>query len=218
MVVYDLHTHTTMTDGEMLPIELIRRMSVLGYSTVAITDHADATNLHELIPALKRLIPSAREYGVTLLPGVELTHVPPGQIPGLAGEAKKHGAMIVVVHGETPMEPVAPGTNQAACGCSDVDVLAHPGLITLEDARMASEKGVALEITSRGGHNRTNGHVVRTAHAAGSQIVIDSDSHCPGDLLDMRAKKMVGLGAGLDEEECSRIMSLNIQEWLLRRK
>jgi len=157
MALYDLHTHTTMTDGEMLPIELIRRMSVLGYSTVAITDHADATNLHELITALKRLVSSAREYGVTLLPGVELTHVPPGQIPGLADEAKKHGAIIVVVHGETPMEPVAPGTNQAACSCSNVDVLAHPGLISLEDACMASDNGVALEITSRGGHNRTNG-------------------------------------------------------------
>jgi len=113
---------------------------------------------------------------------------------------------------------VAPGTNQAACSCSNVDVLAHPGLISLEDACMASDNGVALEITSRGGHNRTNGHVVRTALASGSQIVIDSDSHGPGDLLDMRAKKLVGLGAGLNEEQCSRIMSLNIQEWLLRRK
>lgn len=216
--MYDLHTHTTMTDGEMLPIELIRRMSVLGYTTVAITDHADTTNIHELIKALKKLTVSASEYGVKLLPGVELTHVPPVEIPGLAREAKDLGAAIVIVHGETPVEPVAPGTNRAACGCRDVDVLAHPGLITIEDAELARSNGVALEITSRGGHNRTNGHVVKTANVSGSQLVIDSDSHAPGDLLDTRAKMMVGLGAGLDQEQCSRIMSLNIQEWLLRRK
>ena len=41
---YDLHTHTILSDGEMLPIELIRRMAVLGYTTVAITDHVDASN------------------------------------------------------------------------------------------------------------------------------------------------------------------------------
>ncbi|OPX67945.1 MAG: hypothetical protein A4E36_01442 [Methanoregulaceae archaeon PtaB.Bin009] len=216
--VYDLHTHTTMTDGEMLPIELVRRMAVLGYKTVAITDHADSTNLCELLASLQRLIPAAREYGVTLLPGVELTHVPPSQIPGLAREAKEHGARIVVVHGETAMEPVAPGTNSAACGCDDVDVLAHPGLITPEDALRASGHQVALEITSRGGHNRTNGHVVRVALAAGCQMVIDSDAHGPGDLLDARAKNLVGRGAGLDQGQCSRVVSLNIQEWLLRRK
>jgi len=42
--LYDLHTHSIISDGEMLPIELIRRMAVLGYTTVAITDHADHSN------------------------------------------------------------------------------------------------------------------------------------------------------------------------------
>ena len=42
--MYDLHTHSILSDGEMLPIELIRRMAVLGYTTVAITDHVDPSN------------------------------------------------------------------------------------------------------------------------------------------------------------------------------
>lgn len=216
--LYELHTHTTMSDGEMLPSEIIHRLAVLGYSTVAITDHADATNLQDLLDALQRLIPLAQDYGVTLLSGVELTHIPPSLIPAIAREAKELGAQVVVVHGETPMEPVAPGTNHAACGCDDVDVLAHPGLITAEDASLACSHQVALEVTSRGGHNRANGHVVRTALAEECQIVIDSDAHAPGDLLDMRAKMVVGMGAGIDKENCSRILSLNIEEWLLRRK
>ena len=28
--MYDLHTHSILSDGEMLPIELIRRMAVIG--------------------------------------------------------------------------------------------------------------------------------------------------------------------------------------------
>src|SRR5208282_6217393 len=42
--LYDLHTHTILSDGEMLPSELVRRMAVMGYTTVAITDHVDTSN------------------------------------------------------------------------------------------------------------------------------------------------------------------------------
>jgi histidinol phosphatase-like PHP family hydrolase len=211
--MYDLHTHTTMTDGEMIPVELLRRMSVLGYRFVAITDHADSTNLSVLLAALDRLAADADEMGLSLLRGVELTHVPPARIPMMATAAKKIGADIVVVHGETTVEPVAPGTNHAACTCPDVDVLAHPGLITLADAKSAAINGIALEVTSRGGHNRTNGHVAMIAREAGCQIVIDSDAHSPSDLLDNRAKTMVARGAGLTEDEARRVLSLNIERW-----
>ena len=199
-----------MSDGDILPIELIRRMAVLGYRTVAITDHADATNIHSLVHALKKLKPSAERYGVKLLAGVEITHVPPEEIHDLAKGAKESGADIVVVHGESPVEPVAPGTNRAACTCPYVNVLAHPGLINKTDADIAAETGVYLEITSRGGHNRTNGHVVITARNAGCTIVIDSDAHSPCDLLDARAKELVGRGAGLTREEYEDILKLDI--------
>lgn len=211
--MYDLHTHTTMTDGEMIPVELLRRMSVLGYRVVAITDHADSTNLSSLLEALERLEGDADEIGISLLRGVELTHVPPARIPVMARAAKKMGAGLVVVHGETTVEPVAPGTNHAACTCPDVDVLAHPGLVTLEDAEAAAVNGIALELTSRGGHNRTNGHVAVIAREAGCQIVVDSDAHSPSDLMDDRAKSMVARGAGLTEKEARRVLSLNIERW-----
>jgi len=120
----------------------------------------------------------------------------------------------VVVHGETPVEPVAPGTNHAACICPDVNVLAHPGLITPEDALLAKENGIALEITSRGGHNRTNGHVARIAREAGCQLVVDSDAHAPHDLLGKAEKEMVARGAGLSVSETEGIMSLNISAFL----
>jgi histidinol phosphatase-like PHP family hydrolase len=214
--LYDLHTHTTLTDGEMIPVELVRRMAVLGYTTVAITDHADSTNLHCLVESLIRLKPSAELYGVRLLCGVELTHIPPSLIQASARDAKKSGADIVVVHGESPVEPVAEGTNHAACTCRDVDVLAHPGFITAEDAHEARDHGVALEITSRGGHNRANGYVVSAARDAGCIMVVNSDAHAPHDLLDKRAKFDVARGAGLKKDECARIMALNIDSLVLR--
>jgi len=53
----------------------------------------------------------------------------PKLFPKLARKAKKLGAQIIVVHGETLVEPVIKGTNWSAVNCPDVDVLAHPGLI-----------------------------------------------------------------------------------------
>jgi histidinol phosphatase-like PHP family hydrolase len=208
--MYDLHTHSTLTDGEMIPIELVRRMAVLGYTTVAITDHADSTNLHFLIDALQNLKEAARIYGVEFLCGVELTHIPPELIGASAREARQAGAEIVIVHGETTIEPVAEGTNRAACTCRDVNILAHPGLITLEDAEAACDHQVALELTSRGGHNRTNGHVVAVSREAGCALVVNSDAHAPHDLLDERAKFFVARGAGLKKDECARVLALNI--------
>ena len=213
--LYDLHTHSILSDGEMLPIELIRRMAVLGYTTVAITDHVDASNTTSVIESLNQVRESAKIFGVKLLCGVEITHVPPSQIADLAKLAKTSGADIVIVHGETPVEPVAAGTNHAACTCKYVNVLAHPGLITREDAFLAAKNGIALEITSRGGHNRTNGHVVLVARETSCQIVVDSDAHAPHDLLDERAKLVVAKGAGLTDAECKQVISLNIDQFLV---
>jgi histidinol phosphatase-like PHP family hydrolase len=213
--MYDLHTHSILSDGEMLPTELIRRMAVLGYTTIAITDHADMSNTTFVIESLIQVRESAKLFGIRLLCGVEITHVPPSQIPDLAKKAKMAGADIVIVHGETPMEPVAAGTNHAACGCRDVNVLAHPGLIAIDDALLAAKNGVALEITSRGGHNRTNGYVVQAARETACQIVVGSDAHAPHDLLDERAKFVVAKGAGLTDSECREVISLNIDQFLI---
>ena len=211
----DLHSHTFFSDGALVPAEHVRRVEVLGYQAIAITDHADSSNIHLLIPALIKAAQDLNPVNATqLIVGVELTHVPPALIAPLAKQSRALGAQLIVVHGETPVEPVAPGTNHAACSCTDVNVLAHPGLITPEDALLAKENGIALEITSRGGHNRTNGHVARIAREAGCQLVVDSDAHAPHDLLGKAEKEMVARGAGLSVSETEGIMSLNISAFL----
>ncbi len=50
--LYDLHTHSLLSDGEMLPLELIRRMAVLGYTKVAISDHVDPSNITSVIESI----------------------------------------------------------------------------------------------------------------------------------------------------------------------
>ena len=205
--MYDLHTHTIHSDGELLPTELIRRAQVLGYDIIAITDHTDRSNITRLIGMIEAVRSSAEEYGIRLVTGVEITHVPPKEIPEIAKVARNEGAEVVIVHGETVVEPVAGGTNQAACGCEDVDILAHPGLITEQDALAAAQNNVFLEITSRGGHNRTNGHVCRIAGIAGCSLVVNSDTHSPGDLMSEEARKAVVIGAGMNRAAADRILS-----------
>lgn len=216
--MYDLHTHTLLSDGELLPAELIRRAAVAGYKTVGITDHVDASNISEIIAAVAKVRDSAEEYGVDLISGVEITHVPPTEIAALAKRARDEGAELVIVHGETTVEPVAEGTNMAACSCDYVDVLAHPGMITLKEAAEAKSRDIALEITSRGGHNRTNGHVLNIAQEAGCRIVVDSDAHGPGDIMTADARIAVARGAGMSAEESARVLSQDIRQWLANRQ
>ena len=106
----------------------------------------------------------------------------------------------MVVHGESPIEPVCAGTNRAAI-LAGADVLAHPGIIEAADVELASQRGVVLEITSRYGHNIGNGHVVALARRYGARLVIDSDAHEPHDLLTPRRVELVGRGAGLSDQE-----------------
>ena len=95
--MYDFHCHTTYSDGELIPSELIRRMAYTGYTEMGIADHADFSNVAELIAAQKRVKRSAELYGISLHTGVELTHVPPTEIDELAHLAKSLGAEIVIV-------------------------------------------------------------------------------------------------------------------------
>ena len=208
--MYDFHTHTFMSDGVLSPIELIRRAYVRGYRVIGITDHVGGGNVEMVLKVLvKDCQTASSRWDILALPGVEITHVPADDIDEVARAARRLGARLVVVHGETVVEPVEPGTNRAAISCSEVDVLAHPGLIEPDDARLAAERGVFLEVSARKGHSLANGHVVRTAAQAGALTVLDSDAHEPDDLLTPELSRSVALGAGLNSEEADLLLGSN---------
>jgi histidinol phosphatase-like PHP family hydrolase len=201
----DLHTHSLFSDGVLVPSELVRRAVMKGYTVIAITDHADASNLDFTIP---RVTTACRElskrWKIKALPGIELTHIPPETFAALTKRARELGAVVVVAHGETLVEPVHPGTNRAAIAAK-VDILAHPGLITREEAAAAARNGVCLEISTRKGHSLSNGHVAAAADAAGACLVIDTDAHEPGDLVTDEYARNVLLGAGLTKRQADRV-------------
>lgn len=201
----DLHTHTLLSDGVLVSSELVRRAQVVGYEAIALTDHVDASNLEYVVSNLVNAA-SALEGSIPIrvIPGVEITHVPPPQIGAMIGEARRLGARLVLVHGETIVEPVAEGTNRAAIR-GGADILAHPGLITQQDTKLAAERGVVLELTSRRGHSITNGHVAHMAKRHKARMVLNTDSHTPSDLINDAMARRIVLGAGLSGNEYNKL-------------
>lgn len=203
----DLHTHSLYSDGELIPAELWRRAQVKGYRFLAITDHVDASNFEMVFNFLKTAALSLnRGEPPYLIPGLEFTHLPPSQIAPLAAQARTLGVPLIVVHGETLAEPVAPGTNRAAL-LADIDILAHPGLITPEEAALARDRGIVLEISTRKGHSLANGHVAQVARQVGAGLILNTDSHSPGDLVNRKQAERIAQGAGLSPAEVQTLFT-----------
>ncbi len=205
--MYDFHTHTFLSDGVLSPIELIRRAIVVGYQTMAITDHVGPGNLEYVLSTLKKDCEMAeKRWDIKVFTGVEITHTPIEDIDLLAKEARALGAQVVNVHGETIMEPVISGTNLAAVSSQYVDILAHPGLITLDEATLAEKNGVFLEISGRKGHGLANGHVAKIARKSGANLILDSDAHEPDDLMTREYAEKVATGSGLNMGERETVL------------
>jgi histidinol phosphatase-like PHP family hydrolase len=213
----DLHTHSFLSDGVLIPSELVRRARVVGYTAIAVTDHADESNIESVLKQITKVAKQLNtDKTIRVVPGVELTHIPPAQIALMVKKARSLGAKIVVGHGETLTEPVAPGTN-AAFITAGVDILAHPGLVTADEAKAAAKKGVHFEITSRGGHSLSNGHVALHAKKYGVKMVLDTDTHSPGDLITDEKALKVALGCGLNDDDFRR-MQENAKELIKKNR
>ncbi len=62
----DLHSHTTASDGQYSPTELMARAAAAGVTVLAVTDHDTVAGLAEAAEA-------GRAHGVELVPGIELS-------------------------------------------------------------------------------------------------------------------------------------------------
>lgn len=201
----DLHTHSLLSDGELLPSELIRRAEAVGYQAIAITDHVDSANIDIVIPRIVKAIRAIEGFiSIIAIPGAEITHVPPALISDLVKEARQLGARIVAVHGETIIEPVLPGTNSAAIDAG-ADILSHPGIMSKEDLIFAKEKGITLEITSRKGHSLSNGYIAKEAMRLGIPLCISTDAHSPSELITKDTAIKILLASGIDEDRVDSI-------------
>ena len=211
----DLHMHSTFSDGDLIPAEVVSRAAAAGYKALAITDHADPSNMELILGNMVRLCKELRGAVRAIpYPGVEITHVPPRLISSLVARARELGAKVVIVHGETIVEPVPRGTNLAAIEAK-VDILAHPGLLTDAEARLARRNGVFLEITARRGHSLTNGYVARIAVKTGARMVFNTDAHSSGDFTPWKTALRIIRGASLSGKDALS-MQRNAREILER--
>lgn len=66
MTIYDLHCHSTASDGVLAPGELVYRAKEMGVHVLALTDHDELSGLAEADAA-------AKEVGIQLINGVEIS-------------------------------------------------------------------------------------------------------------------------------------------------
>ncbi|MBF0378266.1 MAG: PHP domain-containing protein [Desulfamplus sp.] len=62
----DMHNHTTASDGELSPEELVRKAKSIGIAVVGVTDH-------DTDKGLESAIKEGEKIGVNVLPGVEIS-------------------------------------------------------------------------------------------------------------------------------------------------
>jgi predicted metal-dependent phosphoesterase TrpH len=70
--VIDLHTHTTASDGRSAPAALARQAHRAGITVLGVTDHDTTAG----VPAVAA---AAAAYGITVVPGIEITAVHEGR-------------------------------------------------------------------------------------------------------------------------------------------
>lgn len=63
---YDLHSHSTASDGALSPTELVIRAKAQGVTALALTDHDTVSGLAEAIT-------TAKSTAINLIPGIELS-------------------------------------------------------------------------------------------------------------------------------------------------
>lgn len=66
MIKADLHLHTTYSDGDLTPGQIVALAGEKGYAQISVTDHDTMAGVEEAIAA-------GRANGVSVIPGIEIT-------------------------------------------------------------------------------------------------------------------------------------------------
>ncbi|MFH1361576.1 MAG: histidinol phosphate phosphatase domain-containing protein, partial [bacterium] len=162
------------------------------------------SNLDEIVFTLTKFVKNqGPSLPIKIIPGVELSYLAPQLIKKAAERARRLGAKIVIVHGESPVEPAVPkGTNHAALQLKGlIDILAHPGWISEEDVILAKVNNIYLELSARAGHKKGNRHVAKLAQRFGAKLLVNTDAHSEHDLITQKQALQIAKEAGLKRSE-----------------
>lgn len=83
----DLHAHTTASDGEHTPTELVEKAAAIGLEALAITDHDTTAGVAEALVA-------GAKWGIEIIPGIELSAEPPATPSGKRAQCHILGLFI----------------------------------------------------------------------------------------------------------------------------
>src|SRR3990167_7898658 len=197
----EFHSHTIFSDGKLLPLALVIEAQFRKVLVIALTDHVDPSNIDW---TLKHIVGFVKQIDnklpIKVIPGAEVSYLPPKMIGEYCKKAKKLGARLIIVHGESPVEPAVPkGTNQAALKLKGlVNILAHPGWITEAQAQLAKDNDIYLELSARRGHSQGNKHVAKVAKKVGAKLLVNTDAHADKDLIAQEHAFWIAKKAGLN--------------------
>lgn len=78
MLPIDLHTHSSCSDGSLTPSQLVQEAARMGLAAIALTDHDTMAGVAEALSA-------GREWGIEVLPGIEISARQEGQAIHILG-------------------------------------------------------------------------------------------------------------------------------------
>jgi 3',5'-nucleoside bisphosphate phosphatase len=150
MTVFDLHCHSTASDGVLTPRALVERATGMGVDVLALTDHDELRGLEEAAA-------TAAAQGIRLIPGVEVSvtwsgstvHVVglavdpahPGLVAGLAGNRGGRAARARAMSDELARMGIAGALEGAYAYADNRDLIGRTHF-----ARFLVERGVVKDV------------------------------------------------------------------------
>ena len=199
----DLHTHTDLTDG-VAPLEEMvaaARVRKLGY--YAVTDHAELLYMQrmtkdKMLAQRRRLKELEREGDMVLLHGTELNIQPDGSVDWDEGFLQGFEVCVASVHShfnQSKDEMTRRIVRAVEHPC--VNILGHPTARQIgrrppidfdltEVFKTAARAGTALEVNSFPDRLDLNDEHIAWAREHGVVFAIDTDSHSPVHLPNIR--------------------------------
>lgn len=201
----DVHMHTTWSDGTLSVDELVDACAARGYSWMAITDHSKYMKFvngltEERLRKQRVEIEAARKKHpeMTILCGVEMDILPDGSLDYEDDFLKEMDYVIASIHSKFDQtEEEIMQRLENACRNPYVSLIAHPTgrIIGRRDGyavnidrlvELAAETGTALEMNANPGRFDLTASSLAKAKAAGVKLMINTDTHRPEMLEDMK--------------------------------
>lgn len=222
----DLHIHTNWSDGVVSIEEMARAARDIGHEYIAITDHSRSLGiarglsedrLAEHIEAVRRV--DAKIDGIRILSGAEVDILKEGRLDYSDELLSKIDVVIASVHsGFQQDRDTMTRRIIEAMRNPNVDILAHPTgrllgrrpgyEVDIEAViREAAATGTALEINSYPDRLDLRDEHARMARDRGVMISINTDSHSPEELENIRYGVWVGRRAWLERQDVLNAMT-----------